>query len=182
MKEKDENIIIDEQDIFNFVFYSESLSADKKRIIESDNTVNEALDFYKQLKINLNREQSASLKELIAKKISAYTLANEIILYPLKTPLIQKRNQSRLAAGSIDLAPKMTTKTFVDSEKEYLIKVLSSEEVTKIFVFSTNDEVVKDFDIIIEPQKLKYHCEDNSEPLQIAQLIEAEKIQLSFNK
>ena len=40
MKEKDENIIIDEQDIFNFVFYHESLSADKKTIIVGDETLN----------------------------------------------------------------------------------------------------------------------------------------------
>jgi hypothetical protein len=182
MEAKNENIIIDEQDIFNFVFYPANLSADKKRIIVSDNKLKEALDFYKQLKINSNRGQSDTLKELMAKKIPAYTLANVISLYPLKAAVIHKKNQSRLAAGSIDLAPKMTTKTFVDNEKEYLIKVLYSEEVTKIFVFSTNDELVKDFDILIEPQNLKYHCEDNSEPLQIAQLIDPEKIQLSFNK
>ena len=140
------------------------------------------MDFYKQLKINSNRAQNDSLKRLIAKKITAYTLSNIISLHPLKAPVIQKRNQSRLAADSIDLSPKMTTKTFVDNEKEYLIKVLSSEETTKIFVFSTNDEVVKDFDILIEPQNLKYHCEDNSEPLQIDQLVDPEKIQLQLNK
>lgn len=182
MEEKDENKIIEEQDLFNFVFYPERISSDKKNIIECDNTLNEALDFYKQLKINSNRERSDSLKKMIAKKIPAYTSANVISLYPLKAPVIQKRNQNRLAAGSIDLSPKMTTKTFVDNEKEYLIKVLSSEEKTKIFVFSTNDEVVNNFDIMIEPQNLKYHLDDNSEPLQLDQVIEVEKIQLSFSK
>jgi hypothetical protein len=182
MEEKDENIIINEQDLFNFIFYPESLSADKNSIIAAEKTLIEALDFYKQLKINSNREHSDSLKKLIAKKILAYSFSNVISLYPLKVPTTERKKENRLAAGSIDLAPKMTTKTFVDNEKEYLIKVLSYEEATKIFVFSTNDEVVKNFDIIIEPQNLKFHFEDNTEPLKINQMIDVEKIQISFSK
>ena len=74
----------------------------------------------------------------------------------------------------------MTTKTFVDNDKEYLIKVLNYADITKVFVFSTKDEVVKNFDIIIEPHNLKFHFEDNLEPLKIDKPIEAEKIELRF--
>ena len=41
-------------------------------------------------------------------------------------------------------------------------------------------KIVKNFDIVIEPQNLKYHFEDNSEPLVINHLIDAEKIQLKL--
>ena len=182
MKEKNENIIIEEQDLFNFIFYPESISEEKKTVIAADKTLIEALEFYQQLRNNANWQHSDSLKKLMAKKILAYTLYNVISLYPLKVPAIEGRKESRFAAGSIDLAPKMTTKTFVDNEKEYLIKVLSYEETTKIFVFSTNDEVVKDFDIIIEPQNLRFHFDNNMEPLEIKQSIDAERIQIDFSK
>jgi hypothetical protein len=48
-------------------------------------------------------------------------------------------------------------------------------------VYSTKDEVVKNFDIIIEPHNLKYHFEDNSEPLKIEYSIEAVKIEIRFS-
>jgi len=182
MKEKDENIIINEQDLFNFIFYPESLSADKKTIIAADKTLIAALEFYQQLKNNANREHNDSLKRMIAKKIPVYTLTNVISLYPLKNPTIERHKEGRLAADSIDLTPKMTTKTFVDNEREYLIKVLSYEVATKIFVFSTNDEVVKNFDIIIEPQNLRFHFDDNTVPLEIKQAIDAARIHIDFIK
>lgn len=182
MEDNYKNIVIDEQDIFNFVFYPGLVSADKTDKISNDKSFSEAIEFYKQLKINSTREHSDSLKKAIARKIPDYSFVNVITLYPLKVPQIGKKEKHRLAAGSVDLAPKMTTKTFVDNEKEYMIKVLSYEKSTKIFVFSTNDEVVNNFDITIEPQNLKYHFDDNSEPLQLDQVIEVEKIKLSFSK
>ncbi len=49
-----------------------------------------------------------------------------------------------------------------------------------VCVFHEN-EVVKNFDIIIEPQNLEYHFKENSEPLKIEDSIEAEKIEIQFN-
>lgn len=182
MEDNYKNIIIDEQDLFNFVFYPDLLSENKRKKILNDESLSDVIEFYKQLKSNSARELSNSLKKAIAKKIPVYSFVNVITLYPLKVPQIVKKEKHRLAARSVDLAPKMTTKTFIDNEKEYMIKVMSYEKSTKIFVFSTNDEVVNNFDITIEPQNLKYHFDDNSEPLQLDQVIEVEKIQLSFSK
>ena len=84
------------------------------------------------------------------------------------------------AAASEENTPKMVTKTFVDDGKDYLIKLLTYGNKTKVFVFSTHDEIVKDFDIVIQPQNLRFHIEDNTEPLKIDQAIEAEQISLEF--
>lgn len=180
MKEKKENMIIDEQDLFGYIFFPENLSQEKKQSIVTDESLGELLEFYSQLKLNSERKPSKELKKKIAEKISAYQLSNVIILNSLTTPSIQKLNQGRLAASSKELTPQITTKTFVDDEEDYLIKILNYRETTKVFVFSTKDEIVKNFDIIIEPQNLKYHFEDNSEPLIINHAIEADKIQLKF--
>ena len=170
MKDQEQNIIIDEQDLFCYIFFPENFSVVKKVIIESDNTFNEVLEFYRVLKTNSENKPDETVKRKLASKIPAYSLSKEIHLYQLKNPEI-KQNGNRLAADSKELKPKMTTKTFVDNDKEFLIKVLNYGGQTKVFVFSTKDEVVKDFDIIIEPHNLKYHFEDNSEPLKIDKVI-----------
>lgn len=69
----------------------------------------------------------------------------------------------------------------MDKKKEnIMIKALNYSDNTKVFVFSTKDEIVKNFDIIIEPHNLKFHFDDNSEPLKIDEVIEAETIRLQF--
>ena len=180
MKEKNENIIIDEHDLFCYIFFPTSVAYEKNKIIESEKSYEEILEFYTQLKTNSESSPDESLKRKIANKIPAYSLSNVIQLYALKNPEVPKQNGNRLAAGSTELKPKMTTKTFVDNDKEYLIKVLNYADITKVFVFSTKDEVVKNFDIIIEPHNLKYHFEDNSEPLKIDKVIETDSITLKF--
>jgi len=180
MKDRKENIVIDEQDLFNYVFFPESVADEKKGLIGSDISYNEIIEFYRQLKLNSDIRPEEELQRKIASKIPAYSLSNVIQLYALKEPSIPKQNGNRLAADSKELKPKMTTKTFVDNDKEYLIKVLNYGGQTKVFVFSTKDEVVKNFDIIIEPHNLKFHFEDNSEPLKIEDNIDAEKIEIRF--
>jgi hypothetical protein len=180
MKEEKENIIIDEQDLFYYVFFPEIISNKKKEMIKTDKSFEEILEFYTQLKTNSESSPDESLKRKIANKIPAYSLSNVTQLYALKDNVAPKQNGNRLAAGSTELKPKMTTKTFVDNDKEYLIKVLNYADITKVFVFSTKDEIVKNFDIIIEPHNLKYHFEDNSEPLKIDKSIEADSITLKI--
>jgi len=180
MKEKKENIAINEQDLFCYIFFPDSVTDEKLKMIESDKSFEEILEFYRQLKLNSENKPDDVLKKKLANKIPAYSLSNVIQLYALKEPDIRRQNGNHLAADSKELKPKMTTKTFVDNDKEYLIKVLNYGNQTKVFVFSTKDEVVKNFDIIIEPHNLKYHFEDNSEPLIIDHSIDAEKIEIRF--
>ncbi|NWF88651.1 MAG: hypothetical protein HXY50_04220 [Ignavibacteriaceae bacterium] len=173
-------MIIDEKDIFMFVFFPEKLDDEKRKMIESNSSFDEAVDFYNKLKLNSQKELPSSVKKKLAEKIPAYNLPDVILLYPLVEPRSKTQNSSRLAASTKELNPKTTTKTFVDKEKEYLIKVMNYENETKIFVFSTSDEIVKDFELIIEPKSLTFHLADNSEPLTINHTIDAEKIQLKF--
>ena len=173
-------MIINEQDLFAYVFFPESLGLDKKQTIESDKSLNEDIEFYRQLKLNSESSLSTDIKKKLAEKISAYKLADIIELYPLRDVIPQNKNGIRLAASTKELTPKTITKTFVDSEKEYLIKVLNYGNETKIFVFSTKDEIVRNFDVVFEPKNLTFHFEDNSEPLIINHSIDAEKIQLKF--
>lgn len=181
MANENKKIKIEEQDLFAFVFFPESIGEDKKKVIAADKSFIEIIDFYQKLKSDSSKKVDDLLKKKIASKIPAYTLENIIHLYALKDPTPLKQNGSRMAAGSTELKPKMTTKTFVDNDKEYLIKVFNYGGITKVFVFSTKDEVVKNFDVIIEPHNLIFHFDDNTEPLKIEKDIEAETIELRFN-
>ena len=180
MNDNRENIYISEQDIFCFVFYPETLSDEKRKKISEDSSLSEAISFYRNMKLDLEIETDVENQKKLASRIPAYTLSNVIELYPLKSPQPHKPKANRLAAASTELKPQTATKTFVDTDKEYIVKVLNFGDTTKVFVFSTKDEVVKDFNIIIEPQNLEYHFDDNSEPLVLDKMIDAASIRLQF--
>ncbi|HCY76044.1 MAG TPA: hypothetical protein DHV28_08995 [Ignavibacteriales bacterium] len=180
MDNENKNICVDEEDLFNYIFFPEKVQKEIKLKIEVNNSFVEILEFYKQIKAQSTDPIDETVIKMISSKIPAYSLLNVIRLYPLHEPKDSKQKFNRYAADSKELTPKMTTKTFVDNDKEYMIKVLNYGEMTKVFVFSTKDEVVKNFEIIIEPHNLKYHFDDNSEPLKIDKPIEAEKIEIRF--
>lgn len=173
---------VTERDIFNFVFYPGLVSVEIKEFLTSIEETSLEVIFYKELKSALAEETNPILKKKITNKIAAYKFENKITLYPMHEPL-QKRKPEYLvlaAASEENKTPQIITKTFVDDGKDYLIKVLTYGSNTKVFVFSTHDEIVKNFNIIIEPQNLKFHLEDNTEPLKIDQAIEAEQVSLEF--
>lgn len=181
MDNENKNILLDEQDLFNYVFFPDMVEKEIKLKIETDISYQKILEFYGQLKKDSANPIDDTVIKMISNKISAYRLLNVVRLYPLHEPAAAKKIINRYAADSKELKPKMTTKTFVDNDKEYMIKVLNYGEMTKVFVFSTKDEIVRNFEIIIEPHNLKYHFKDNSEPLKIEKPIEAEKIEIRFS-
>lgn len=171
---------VTERDIFNFVFFPESLRDEIKAFLSAIEDTSEAVIFYKEMKFALNEELSLSIKKKIAKKIEAYKFTNIIHLYPVEE-ISKKRNGIVLAAASVEEKPKIITKTFYDTDKTYIIKVINYKDNSKIFVFSTQQEMIKDFEIIILPENKKYHCDDNSLPLELSSPVEAESIQIEFN-
>ncbi len=78
------------------------------------------------------------------------------------------------------LISKMMSHTFIDKDQEFMIKVIGSENTSKIYVFSTNNERIENFDIIIQPHNLRYHFNDNSEPLIIDHKIDIMDVQIQF--
>jgi hypothetical protein len=171
---------ISERDIFNFVFHPDLVMQEIKSFLVSIEDSNDAIVFYKELKESLKSDLSIEIKKKISEKISVYIFSNIIDLYPLEE-IKKKRNSTILAAASVDEKPKIITKTFYDADKTYIIKVINYSENAKIFVFSTQQEVIKDFEIIILPENKKYHCNDNSLPLELSAPVEAESIQIEFN-
>lgn len=170
---------ITERDIFNFVFHPSLLNDEKLEHLKSIENSTDAIIFYKELKSELEMNLSFTEKKLLAEKIPVYRLWAKFELLPVQEKNVKKQNV-RLAAASTELKPGISTKTFIDGDKEFLIKVLSSDNRTKVFVFSTREEIVKDFDLIIEPKELEYHMDDNTQPLEINGSVDIDKIELRF--
>ncbi len=74
----------------------------------------------------------------------------------------------------------MTSATFIDEEKQYLIKLHNYENSAKIYVFSTSEEKIENYKIIIHPSNNIYEQVDNSQPLLIDTEVEATSIELQF--
>ena len=159
---------INERDIFNFIFYPELVAEDIRSFLRSIEDSSDAIIFYKELKESLELELPTEIKKKISEKIPLYKFSNVIQLFPVEE-IKKKRNGVVLAAASPEETPKIVTKTFYDEDKSYIIKVINYEKNSKIFVFSTQQEVIKNFDLIIQPNNEKYHIKDNSLPLELNQ-------------
>ncbi len=173
---------ITEKDLFDFVFFPELLSLEKLSFLQNSNVFYEEIEFFTELKNSIQKELTWEEKQLIARKIPAYQPLNIIRLYPVESSKKRKSNGVVLAAASEnDAKPRVTSRTFYDDNKTYIIKVINYEDSCKIFVFSTQYEVIKNFDLIIAPQNIKYHIDDNSVPLELGYNVNPESITLEFN-
>jgi hypothetical protein len=173
---------ITEKDIFNFVFYPELISKEKVNFLQTSSDFKDEIEFYSSLKKSLCEEINPEIQKIISLKINAYKLQNIIYLYPVEEQHNKKTsNNLVLAAASLEDKPKVSAKTFYDEDKTYIIKVINYEKSSKVFVFSTQYDLVKDFDLNILPQNLKYHITDSSVPLELDFIVEPESISLEFN-
>ncbi|AFH48038.1 Hypothetical protein IALB_0326 [Ignavibacterium album JCM 16511] len=173
---------ITEKDLFDFVFFPTMLSKEKFSYLENSGDFQDELAFFTELKKSLQTELTQQQKQLIAEKIPAYKLLNIIELYPVEQKNKRKVNGLILAAASENNnKPKVTSRTFYDDNKTYIIKVINYENTSKIFVFSTQYEVIKNFDLIISPQNLRYHIDDNTIPLELDFNVNPESIRLEFS-
>ncbi len=172
---------ITEEDIFTYVFNREVLPQDKITAIESSENFREQVKFLSSLKQELNADISFYDKIKIARKIPLYKVPEFIELFPLKKPITVNNNKVLiLAAASPDTPPKFQTKTFIDEKKQFLIKLVSTEKQSKIFVFSTTDEELHKLRLIISPGEVEYRMENNSQPLVLDGSVNAELIKIGF--
>ncbi|WP_337865427.1 hypothetical protein [Ignavibacterium sp.] len=176
------NIDITEKVLFNYVFFPDVLSPEVAEYLNNSKDFSEEIEFFKELKKSIQSELSFQEKKLLAKKISSYQLNEIIELYPVQTPSKKKENGLILAAASEEQRkPIVSSRTYYDNNKTYIIKVINYENSCKIFVFSTQYELIENFDLIITPQNLKYHIDDNTVPLELDFNVVPESITLELN-
>lgn len=175
-------IDITEQDLFNYVFFPESLSPEILHFLSNSKEFSDEIEFFSELKGSLTKELSLEVKKELADRIQSYHFNKIITLYPVKYSAKKKVNGLILAAASDEVKkPIVSSRTFYDNDKTYIIKVINYENSSKIFVFSTHYELIQNFDLIISPQNLRYHIDDNSIPLELDFKVLPESITIEFN-
>lgn len=172
---------ISERDIFQFVFYPENLSNEKLEHLKTSKVFAEEIHFYKSLKNIFMEELTDEIRQKLAEKIPLYFPQKIFVLLPVKEVLKKRRNDVPVfAAASEKIKPDFTSKTFIDKSNNYLIKLLKFKNSSKIFVFSVTGEKLTNYRVVVNPSGQTFEQSDNSSPIEIDTLIEAESIELKF--
>jgi hypothetical protein len=173
---------ISERDIFNFVFYPEKLSVEKVEHLKTSKLFDEEIDFYRLLRNSMEEELSEDVKLKLAEKIPLYVPMKIFVLFPVKETVKKRKNDVPIfAAASPNEKPAVAAKTFMDENNHYLIRLLNFKDSSKIYVFSTTDEILKNYKVVVKPSGQTFGQIDNSSPIEISTPIEAESIELQFN-
>lgn len=173
---------INERDIFDYVFYPDNLSNEKVEYLKTSKIFDEEIEFYLALKNELGKKLPDEIKLKIAEKIPIYNPIKYHVLYPADEPQKKRKNDYLiLAAATPKETPSVTSKTFIDEANHYLIRLLNFRKSAKIYVFSTTEEVLKDYKIVLQPSGKVFHQADNVNPIETDEPVEAENIELQFN-
>jgi hypothetical protein len=127
-------IIIDEEDIFNFVFFPNSLTQEKFKFIESHRSrFARDIEFCKKLQEDLDTSITDSFKEKIGERINTQT-RKIFHLSPVQLPASLKPGFNTLAAASEQ--PSSRFFTFKDDNDKVLVRLLSNANKQELFLFS----------------------------------------------
>jgi len=176
-----ESEYITENDIFNYVFFRYLLKQEKIHSIEQNSMYVENVEFYTNLKKRFIRDIPQEIKKRISDKIAQYRPINKVLLTLIKEESVKKKKDFLvLAADSPKEEPRISSRTFVNEENGYLIKLINLRNSERIFVFSAFEKVLRNYKIILHPSGKSFFQSDNSIPLEIDYKIEVDNIELEF--
>ena len=176
------NIKINEQDIFRYIFSPHLLSEVKRKYLRRNEKYENQITYYESVKKAIDSETFIDLKKKIATKIPEYTLANVFTLHPVKYEEKKERNGSVIfAAKAKEEQLKIKTHTFTDDEKQFLVRIVNFESVTKIYLFPRKDVLAENINIKVFPGGEDFFMKDSSSPLEIKKRIDVESIELRID-
>jgi len=175
---------ISDYDLYLYVFHPDQLSDGKREYIAGNGMYVETLDHFRELAMTANDLISDSDRELISSKIGVYRPHDNIIyLYPHSSHsegIKQTKVQYRAASVEVDVS--ITSKTFFDDKKQYMVKVNINHRSTRIYVFSNSGDTLHNITLRIHPGGTLHHLKDNTQPLVIDEKVEIEHISLDIQE
>ncbi len=160
---------ISEQDIFNYVFYPDQVSLDKKEFLDLHKS-----DFLEQLefctyleKLNIATQKS----NFISGK------SNVVELFPVVLNIPNNSNYFTLAAGSSELSKKIETKTFTDNHSRFLVRLVSTIDEKTLYVF-TKEKTFKEAKLTLFPSHKSYKIDSVESSIKIDDFEEVESISI----
>lgn len=174
--------LITEYDLFLFVFHPDQLSDTQKEYIAGNSGFSETIEHFKELAMHAKEELTDQDKDLLKSKIGAYRPADNIIyLFPARTHSETKKQPKVVyRAASVEVEEKLTTKTFFDEKKHFMVKANINHRTTKIYIFSGTGETLRNISIRIHPGNTLHHLDDNTQPLVLEGRVEVEHLSLEM--
>jgi hypothetical protein len=172
---------ITEKDIIDFVFYREALDSQKIAEIENNDNFKEQLEFFAELKKQLSLELSTGLKKKLAEKIPAYRTENIIALHPVKVPGTGEKIHLLKYAAASGEEKGTNVITFLNEDKNFLIRLHKLVENYKIFVFSTTQQKLNNLELTFYPSGDKVSLKDNRESYFISISQMPDRIDMKLN-
>ena len=172
---------ITEKDIFNYVFFKGTLNNAKIADIEKNENVQKQIVFYKELKEYLSQDIPDNTKKKLTAKIPAYNLADVITLLPQELPETSKRVTLLKYAAASKIDSPSSVLTYINEEKNYLIRLHKEENKYRIFVFSTLQDKLKNLQLTFSPSGETISLKDNRNPFLISLSQMPDKIEVRLN-
>ena len=164
---------ISEKDLFNYVFFPDSLSKQKcKQIVENKHKFSFEISFLAEYKENLKEKVSDKIIEKILSKLEAFNNRVGIVLEKTNNPRLFHSEQLVLAAESPILEQKLRTDTFED---------ITDKQQNRIFIFNKDNSEMKNVKINIEPSGKSFVLESSFKPFIISPKQEINRISIYPN-
>ena len=158
---------ITEQDIFNYVYYPEKLDS---KVIEyiglNKKLFEKQIEFCKNTLSELNNIKNKNSKLITLKKLQSLKIEQKPSYY--------------LAADSVSLDKSIKTETFINADNNLIVKVISYNDKTKIFILNEKNDIIKNFKLIVKPSNISYNIKSSSEPIELPAGLDIEGIDVEI--
>lgn len=173
---------ITEYDLYLYVFRPDLLSDAQKEYIEGKSEFTETIGHFRELAMHAKEHLTDSDQELLKSRIGVYRPGENIIyLYPSQARQeVKKQPKVLYRAASVQVEEKLTSKTFFDEKKLYMVKANINHRTTKIYIFSGTGETLHNITIRIHPGNTLHHLDDNTQPLVLEGRVEVEHLSLEM--
>lgn len=175
---------ISDYDLYLFIFYPDQLGEVKRGYIDGNKKYVDSLDHFREFAMTINDSIADSDRELLSSKIGVYRPHDNIIyLYPHTSPSeSKKQSKVQYRAASVEVDESITSKTFFDAKKHYMVKANINHRSTRIYIFSNSGETMHNITLRILPGERIHHLDDNTQPLILDGRVEIEHISLEFGE
>ncbi len=156
---------ITEKDLYNYVFYPESLSSQSYKYISNNlEKFQEEIKLLTELKLSLeNPIDSDRIVSKIKEKIEQFEVSNNI-----KLNISLADDSNYLTPDDINLSDaelNFSTNIFTDKSSKFLAKITTKNNETSILISCKDQIELLDFAITIEPSNETFKIDNSSEPL-----------------
>jgi len=170
---------ISEKDLYKYIFYPNKLSKEKFDYISLNKaTFKSEIDYLKNIKNSYPSLISNEITNKILDKIEIFEKGNEIILYKIEPD--SDNDYLILAADSPREKAEIITSTFKDNNGLFLIKINTTSDRSKIYLFFQDMEKRHEYNLTLNPSGENFEFNSAQLPLIVKPLANIKNINLKF--